>query len=512
MLTENRVPATLSCRKLSKSFGPVEVLGDVSLDFRSGEIHAIIGENGAGKSTLMKILAGHAPPSSGSLAMDGKPVAFGHPASAEQRGIVLVHQEILLAQHLTAAQNIFLGRELRRGLAVDDRAMYRRAAEGLRDLGADISPRARVEDLSIAQRQLVQIARALLLPQKVVIFDEPTASLTPVEANALLKLIAAIKIKGVAVLYVSHRLREVKAIADRVSVLRDGRLVETRAADGLQPIDMARMMVGREMSQLYPQKQFWPGAEAVLEVDDLDVPGFADNVSFRLHQGEILGFAGLVGAGRTDLFEGLMGLRPAHGNVRVKGQPLRLGSTRAAFATGMAYLSEDRKGKGLLLQQDLCFNLTLAALAKFCNGPFVDRAREKAALWQSIDEFDIRARDTSMLAGQLSGGNQQKLLLAKMLLLEPGIIIIDEPTRGVDIGAKQQIFSFIAALAAAGKAVVVISSDMPELIGLCHRVLVMNCGRIAGEVAGDAMREDEIVLHATGVHIEPELAAAWASA
>ncbi|MGO4128431.1 sugar ABC transporter ATP-binding protein [Inquilinus sp. YAF38] len=489
----------LSIQSLGKTFGTVAVLQEIGFDLLPGEVHAVIGENGAGKSTLMKILAGHLAPTAGSISMNGAPIRFAGPVDAERHGIVLVHQEILLAPHLTVAENLFLGRELRRGLAVDDRAMNARAAEAVRSLGAEIDPAVVVAQLSIAQRQLVQIARALLVPHSVVIFDEPTASLTSHETDALLKVIHDIRAKGIGVLYVSHRLPEVKAIADRVTVLRDGRLVGTRPAAELQPLDMARMMVGRDMANLYPPRTDAPSGDPVLEVGGMTVPRYAEDVSFTLRRGEILGFAGLVGAGRTELLEGILGLRTAHGEVRRNAKPARFATVRDSMAAGIVYLSEDRKGKGLLLAQDLRINLTLAALKRFTRGPVIDTAKEWQELDRAITAFDVRTRRKDLLAGQLSGGNQQKLLLGKMMLLEPEIVVIDEPTRGIDIGTKQQIYRFVAELAAQGKSVIVISSEMQELIGLCHRILVMRSGRIVGEVTGEAMTEDEIVTYATGV-------------
>jgi ribose transport system ATP-binding protein len=489
----------LSVQGLGKTFGTVAVLQEIGFDLLPGEVHAVIGENGAGKSTLMKILAGHLDPTAGTIAMNGVPIRFAGPVDAERHGIVLVHQEILLAPHLTVAENLFLGRELRRGLAVDDRAMNARAAEAVRSLGAEIDPTVVVAQLSIAQRQLVQIARALLVPHSVVIFDEPTASLTSHETDALLKVIHDIRAKGIGVLYVSHRLPEVKAIADRVTVLRDGKLVGTRPVAELQPLDMARMMVGRDMANLYPPRTNAPSGDPVLEVMGLTVPRYAEDVSFTLRRGEILGFAGLVGAGRTELLEGTLGLRTAQGEVRRNGKPVRFATVRDSMAAGIVYLSEDRKGKGLLLAQDLRINLTLAALKRFTRGPVIDTAKEWQELDRAIAAFDVRTRRKDLLAGQLSGGNQQKLLLGKMMLLEPEIVVIDEPTRGIDIGTKQQIYRFVAELAAQGKSVIVISSEMQELIGLCHRILVMRSGRIVGEVAGEAMTEDEIVTYATGV-------------
>jgi ribose transport system ATP-binding protein len=489
----------LEAAGLSRSFGPVEVLSDVSLSFEAGQVHAIIGENGAGKSTLMKILSGHLEPSRGVLRLDGEETVLRGPVDAEQRGIVLVHQEIMLAPHLSIAQNMFLGREERRGLVLDDRAMNRRAEEAMRAFGVEVSPTLPVERLSIAMRQLAQIARALLAPHRVVIFDEPTASLTPVETKALLGLIRELKERGVAVLYISHRLDEVKAIADIVSVLRDGKWVATRPARELEPLDMARLMVGRDLLALYPQRTQPPVGPPALEVERFDAPGFAEGAAFSVRRGEILGFSGLIGAGRTELFEALLGLRKGQGEIKLGGRATHWPDARAGMKAGVVYLTEDRKGKGLLLNENLATNLTLAALERYQNGPFIDHAKEAEALDEAIDRFDIRVGDKSLTAGQLSGGNQQKLLLAKMMQVNPDIVVIDEPTRGIDIGAKQQIYRFIAALAAEGKSVIVISSEMGELIGLCHRIIVMRAGRIVGEVSGEAMTEDEIVVLATGV-------------
>ncbi len=484
---------------VSRSFGPIEVLSDISLQIRGGEVHAVIGENGAGKSTLMKIASGHLAPTRGVLKLDGAPVELKGPVDAERRGIVLVHQEIMLAPDLTIAENMFLGREARRGFRVDDREMNRRATEAMGVFGVDAPVTLPVERLSIAQRQLAQIARALTVAHRVVIFDEPTASLTPIETTALLKLIRELKAKGVAVLYISHRLEEVKAVADIVTVLRDGKKVTTRPSAGLEPVDMARLMVGRDLLALYPLRPPVPTGAPALEVAHFGAEGFAEDASFSVRPGEILGFSGLVGAGRTELFEALFGLRRGGGEIRLDGRPQQWPDARAGMRAGAVYLTEDRKSKGLLLEETLSLNLTLAALDKFQRGPLVDRAREGEALDEAIQRFDIRVGDKALLAGQMSGGNQQKLLLAKMMQLNPRVVVIDEPTRGIDIGAKQQIYRFIAAMAGEGRSVIVISSEMAELIGICHRILVMRNGRIVGEVAGEAMTEHAIVVLATGV-------------
>jgi ribose transport system ATP-binding protein len=489
----------LETRGLTKAFGAVEVLSDISLAFHAGEVHAIIGENGAGKSTLMKIISGHLDPTRGSLRFDGAPLTLRGPVDAERRGIVLVHQEIMLAPDLSIAENMFLGRELRRGVAVDDRTMNARAEEAMRVFGVEVSVTVPVQRLSIARRQLAQIARALAAPHRIAIFDEPTASLTPVETAALLKLIRELKAKGVAVIYISHRLEEVKAIADIVTVLRDGKHVVTAPAAELQPLDMARLMVGRDLLALYPPRAPAPTGEPAFVVSNFNAPGFAEGASFTVRRGEILGFSGLIGAGRTELFEALFGLRKGGGEIRLEGAAQRWPDARCAMNAGAVYLTEDRKSKGLLLEETVAANLTLAALDRFQRGPLVDRAKEEQALDDAIRRFDIRIGDKGMLAGQMSGGNQQKLLIAKMMQLDPKLVVIDEPTRGVDIGAKQQIYRFIVALAAEGRSVIVISSEMAELIGVCHRVIVMRNGRVVGEVAGDAMTEHAIVVLATGV-------------
>ena len=482
---------------LSKQYGPVTVLADVTLDVRPGEIHAIIGENGAGKSTLMRLIAGYADPSGGRIFVDGSEMRFSTPHQAQDAGIVLVHQEILLAEGLTVADNLFLGREPTVRGVVDDRSMRRIAAERLSELGCHVSPTTLVRDVSLADRQLVQIARALLDAHKLVIFDEPTAVLTGEEVERLLEIILRLKQQGIGVLYISHRLDEVERLADRVTVLRDGKMIGTYPGHSLSQMDMAELMVGRELSALYPPRAGAGIGVPMLKVSNATVPGFAEDVSFTVHKGEVLGFAGMIGAGRTELFEGLVGLRPAHARVELDGAPIHIRSQREAIDAGIGYLTEDRKAKGLLLQERLAPNLTLSALGRFHPRLAMNKRRETVALGEAIRDYDIRVRNPKVTAGQLSGGNQQKLLLAKVLLTDPRVVIIDEPTRGIDIANKAQIYTFIRSLVRAGKACIVISSEMQELIGLCDRILVMRQGRISGEVAGAAMTESTIALLAT---------------
>ncbi len=487
----------LALRKVSRRFGPVQVLTDVDFDLRAGEVHALIGENGAGKSTTMKILGGYLAPSDGQVLLDGKPVDFDSSDAAENAGIVLIHQEFNLASQLSVEENIFLGRELKRGPFLARRAMQEQARLLLGRLDCHVDPRARISDISVPNRQMVEIAKALGRNARVLIMDEPTAVLTARETETLLLLIERLRAEGTAILYTSHKLDEVARIADRVTVLRDGRKVR-EARRGISEHEMAEAMVGRELSDLFPIKAA-AGGETVLEVRDLVVEGLSGRASFTLKRGEVLGFAGLVGSGRTELMEGVVGLRPASGEVRVSGRAIALGSVMAAREAGLVYLTEDRKEKGLLLGKNLRENLTLLSLDRFTSKGLIDTKAEETALTKAFAEFDIRAGDRGMNAGNLSGGNQQKLLLAKTMLAEPDIVIIDEPTRGIDIGTKQQIYEFIRRLATSGKSVVVVSSELPEVIGLSSRVVVMAAGRIAGEVEGDEVNENAIVKLAMGL-------------
>ncbi len=499
-------PPVLKAEGLSKRYGPVTVLSDVTLDVVAGEIHAIIGENGAGKSTLMRLISGYADPTAGEIFIDGTPARFATPHQAQDAGIVLVHQEILLAEGLTVAENLFLGRELTRRGMVDDRTMRRLASDKLAELGCAVSPNALVRDVALADRQLIQIARALLDAHKLVIFDEPTAVLTGEEVERLLEIIVGLKSADIGVLYISHRLDEVQRLADRVTVLRDGKMIGTYPGHTLSQMDMAQLMVGRELATLYPPRSGQAIGAPMLRVSHATVPGHAEDVSFTAHAGEVLGFAGMIGAGRTELFEGLVGLRPAEARIELKGEPIEIRSQRQAIDAGIGYLTEDRKAKGLLLQERLAPNLTLSALARFHPRLSMNRRREQAALDEAIRDYDIRVKSLKVTAGQLSGGNQQKLLLAKVLLTDPSVVIIDEPTRGIDIANKAQIYAFIRKLVGEGKACIVISSEMQELIGVCDRILVMREGRINGEVAGDEMTEHNIALLAT-THSEPGRAA-----
>lgn len=494
----NSAVAVLRTVDLGKSYGQITVLSDVSLEVRASEIHAVIGENGAGKSTLMKLLSGHVAPTQGQILLDGRPTEFRNAVEAEGAGIVLVHQEILLASDLTVAENLFLGREIGRGLLVDDREMNRRAADLLQRVGSTARPRDRVGELPLAQRQLVQIARALLDDQKVVILDEPTAVLANDEVSALLDIVRMLRDNGVAVIYISHRLDEVQALADRITVLRDGHMIGTWPAAGLGQREMAELMVGRKLDMLYPHKRPPAAAAPILTVTDLAVDHGAQKVSFSVRPGEVLGIGGMIGAGRTELIEGLMGLRPSEvASVVINGRDVASRSVRTLMDAGLVYLTEDRKGKGLLLDEKLGPNLTLQALDAVNPRSVLDKRGEFACLEKAVADYDIRVRSLRLEAGNLSGGNQQKLLLAKVMMADPSVVIIDEPTRGIDIGNKSQIYDFIDAMVRAGKACIVISSEMPELVGLSDRVLVMRAGQIVAELRGNDINEENVVYAAT---------------
>jgi len=491
-------PAALEVKDVRRSFGPVEVLHGVDLALHSGEVHALIGENGAGKSTIMKIMAGYLTPTSGELLLEGKPVTFASSEEAENKGVILIHQEFNLAEQLTVEENIFLGRELKRGFFLDKKAMRAEAARLLNELETRVSPDARVSDISVSDKQMVEIAKALSRNARVLIMDEPTAVLTTREAEVLFRQIERLKAKGTAILYTSHKLDEVARIADRITVFRDGSRVAVANAGEMTEDQMAQAMVGRELSNLFPPKVIPANAETVLSVKDFSVGSIVTNASFDLKRGEILGFAGLVGAGRTELMEGLIGVRQSAGQVEINGKPVNISTVSDARRAGVVYLTEDRKGRGLLLRKSMRENLTLLALNRF-GRLAIDSKGEDKALGKAISEFDIRAPNRAVLVGNLSGGNQQKLLLAKTMLAEPEIVIIDEPTRGIDIGTKQQIYNFIQNLAASGKSIIMISSEMAEVIGLSHRVVVMRSGRVTGVLSGDEINEDLIVRHAMGL-------------
>ena len=484
--------------QIVKAFGPVQVLHGVSFALEPGRVYGLLGENGAGKSTLMKILAGYEQPTGGVLHINGQPQQFASSRDAEALGIVLIHQEFNLAEDLSVAQNIFLGHEKKKGWLLDDASMERDAAAALAAVGLQVDPRTKVRRLIVAEKQLVEIAKAIARRARLLIMDEPTATLTPGETERLFKLIAQLRADGVTIVYISHKLDEVEQVTDDVIVMRDGRFVTRSLTAEVTRHQMANLMVGRELADLYPPRDAVVRDVApAMQVRHFSVPGWAQDASFEVRPGEILGFAGLVGAGRTELFEGLMGLRPGSGTVEMLGQPVTLRNPRDAARHGFTYLSEDRKGKGLHVHFGLRQNLTLMALERYAQ-PWLKPEAERAALAEAVKDYGIRTGDLDARASSLSGGNQQKLALAKVLQPRPKVVVLDEPTRGVDVGAKRDIYFLIQRLAREGLAVIVVSSELMELIGLCHRVAVMRAGKLVTTLDAEHLTEEELIAHATG--------------
>lgn len=493
----------LEIRNVSKHFGAVKALTDVNFSLAKGEVHAICGENGAGKSTLMNIIAGVVQPTEGEIRVEGSPVRVTSPTIAQALGLGLVHQEIALCPDVTVAENMFMAATDRRRSPFMNYAELQRTAQAVMDRLAPIDVRRRVSELSISNQQLVEIAKALTLDCKVLIFDEPTAALTEAETKVLFDIIRNLKSQGISIIYISHRMAEIFSLCDRVTVLRDGRYVSTENVADLTPDDIVRRMVGREITQLYPEKQ---ALEERTEETVLSVRGLGDNsrfkdVSFNLRQGEILGVGGLIGSGRTEIAEGICGLRPVHeGEVFLYGQKLRAKSYADAVQAGVVYLSEDRKGSGVFLDLSIAQNIAVLDL-KSLTGPLglLNSKAEAERAQELTRRLGVRMGGIGMPVSSLSGGNQQKVAIAKQLAVNPKVILMDEPTRGIDVGAKSEIHRLLRDLARAGIGIIVISSELPELLGLCDRVLVIREGRVMGEVEGEAMTEEAIMRLASGV-------------
>jgi ribose transport system ATP-binding protein len=485
--------------RITKSYGIATVLDEISFSIHEGEVHAIVGENGAGKSTIARVLAGLARPDSGHITIDGEIISDFSVRAAEVRGVVLIHQELALAEHLDVAANMFLGHELHRGALLSIGEMTRRAREMLARLGSSVTPRQRVSSLPVSDKQMVEIAKALLRDVKLIIMDEPTAVLTSRETENLFTQVERLRREGVAVVFVSHKLEEVKRIADRVTVLRDGRYQGTWNIEDVTAQQIANLMVGRELNQIYPPKSAAPASKIALSINGFSADIQSLPITFDIFAGEILGVAGLVGSGRTELFESLVALRGSRGgDLALWGQAIRHSTYRAMLEAGVVYITEDRKGRGLLLDETIAHNVSfLDQILSRCR--LVDAGKERKARDWAVREFSIDAPYPNVRVGSLSGGNQQKVMLAKSLLNQPRVIIIDEPTRGIDVGTRAQIYRMLRRLADEGNAVVAISSDMQEVVGLSDRVMVMRDNAIAGFLTGTDISEEEIVQLAAGV-------------
>jgi D-xylose transport system ATP-binding protein len=501
--------ALLELRAITRDFPGVRALDGVSFDLEAGEVHALCGENGAGKSTLIKVLCGFHPHGSygGEIVLDGTPLRLRTPRAAEAHGIALIAQELALVPELSVAENLVLGREpVRRGL-VDWDAVDAHARHALARVGLEVDPAAKVKELGIGQQQMVEIARALAKDARILVLDEPTAALTEADARRLLAVIAELRSRGVSSIYISHRLEEVFRIADRVTVLRDGRSVATHAARDLTPERVIAMMVGREVKSLYPRPAHRAGAP-LLKVERWSVkdpvnPGrrVLHDVAFEVREGEVLGIGGLMGAGRTALVSSLFGAARSRvsGALSVGGGPPRAPFARPAdaIAAGLALVSEDRKRYGLVLDASVSENLTLASLLRFVRGFLVDDRKRDEQAREEAGALNIRASALGSAVRQLSGGNQQKVVLGKWLLTKPKVLFLDEPTRGVDVGAKAEIHRLIAELAEAGLGVVLVSSDLPELLGMSHRVLVLSLGVATAELSASEATPEAVMTAAT---------------
>jgi len=485
---------------ISKAYPGVQALSNVDFEVRAGEVHALVGENGAGKSTLMKILAGAETKDSGRILLDGRLVEDLTPQKAMSLGIGIIYQEFNLVPYLSAAENIFLGREPRLRIPgfIDFRRMYAEAQRIVDGLGANFDVRRPVASLSVAQQQMVEIAKATSQKAKVIAMDEPSATLTEHELASLFRLIRSLKESGVGIIYISHRLEEVSEIADRVTVLRDGQLVGTRSVQDVTRDEIIRMMVGRELTEMIP-KQPAPIGDEVLRVEGITRAGVLHNISFSVRRGEVLGIAGLVGAGRTELARAIFGADPIDaGSIYLEGRKLSITSPQAAIREGIGLVTEDRKQQGLVLQMAVRENVSLANLRALTVAGFVNRRRERDVALQYVRDLSIRTPSVEQKVRNLSGGTQQKVVLAKWLFTRSKVLIFDEPTRGIDVGSKVEIYQLMNELAARGVAIIMISSELPEVLGMSDRILVMHEGRIAGELSREEATQERIMHLATG--------------
>jgi len=486
-------------RGVSKHYGGARALSDVSVTVAAGEIHALVGENGAGKSTLGKIVAGAVQPDRGRIVVAGEPVEFRSPRDAIRAGIALIHQELALVPALSVLDNVFLGVELG-SVGILDRSEQRAIFRDLADrIGFEHSPATRVETLRVAEQQKVEILRALVRDARLIVMDEPTASLSRVEAERLLEITRELRTSGVTVVYVSHALEEVLALCDTVTVLKDGRHVQTTPAATQTADTLVTAMLGRSMDRVFPPRVAPPAdAPVVLSVRGLSRPPAFDDVSFEVRAGEIVGLAGLVGSGRSEIVRSVFGADPAEGAIAIGGRELRRRRPAAAIGRGLALLPESRKDQGLVMIRSVRENVSLAHLGEVCWHGVVKPGRERGRVKDVLDHVDARAASYSMPVSALSGGNQQKAAIAKWLMKTPTVLLADEPTRGIDVGAKRAVYFLISELAADGLGVVFISSELEEVLGLCHRVLVVRLGRIVAELSGAEANEENVMRAAFG--------------
>ena len=489
----------LTMKDIDKSFPGVHALDHVDFELKRGEVHALMGENGAGKSTLMKVLTGIYTKDSGTITYEGREVEFHNTHHAQEAGIVIVHQELNMVGDLTVAQNIFIGREFKKGFMIDDKKMIRESKKLFDELHIDIDPKAKMSDLTVGKQQMCEIAKAISHQAKVIIFDEPSAALTEKEIEDLFAIIRDLRKQNLGIIYISHRMDEIKVITDRVTVMRDGSYVGTLITKDCTKEDIINMMVGRVIYEDPKTHSMVPeGAPVVLKVEHLNAGKMVQDVSFELRKGEILGFSGLMGAGRTETARALFGADPkTSGDIYINGQKVTINTPEDAVKNGIGYLSEDRKRFGIVVQKTITENSTLATLSKYMSGPFINKGAEKEVAEKYIKELDTKTPGADQLVVNLSGGNQQKVVIAKWLVRNCDILIFDEPTRGIDVGAKNEIYKLMNRLASEGKSIIMISSEMTEILRMSDRIIVMCEGKKTGEIAIEEATQEAIMDKAT---------------
>ncbi|MCD8084403.1 MAG: sugar ABC transporter ATP-binding protein [Clostridiales bacterium] len=482
----------IELRDIHKSFYGVEVLHGVNFILRPGTVHGLMGENGAGKSTLMKVIAGVHAADSGKILMDGKEVEIASPAKAREMGIAMIHQELSSELEMSVAENIFLGREPGKYGMVDYRQLYRQTNELLQKLGIDLDPKAKMKRLRVADQQMVEIAKAISQDARVVIMDEPTSSITDKEVESLFEMIRSLKESGVGIIYISHKMDEIFQICDDLTVLRDGSYINTFKASEVDEATLIHNMVGHDLDVQFPKVDV-PIGETILEVEHLSRQNEYEDISFELHRGEILGFVGLVGAGRTELMHSIFGMtRPDSGTIRLNGQEIQFRSPKEAIDHRIAYVTEDRKGEGLVLPMSVEKNITLVSLKDFVKSGFLQGKKEGDVVQEQVGALGIKVAKTSMSVKSLSGGNQQKVVLAKWMIAKPNILIFDEPTRGIDVGAKAEIYKIMCDYVSQGNAIIMVSSEMPEAMGMSDRIIVLSNHKCSGELKRQEFDQDAI--------------------
>lgn len=493
----------IEMRGINKAFGSNQVLKDAGFLLESGEIHALMGENGAGKSTLMKILTGVYTKDAGSVIVDGHEVCYKNPQEAEKAGIVFIHQELNVLFDLTVEENMFLGKEIKNAFGVcDKKAMREKVKEILDRLGVRIDPGEVMSNLSVGQQQMIEIAKALMVEAKVIIMDEPTAALTQSETEVLFGVVKSLREKGVAIVYISHRMEEIFELCDRITVLRDGSYIDTKKISDTDMNDVVRMMIGREIGERYPQRQSKIG-NVVLKVENLNCDGVFENVSFQVHAGEVLGVSGLMGAGRTEIMQAIFGNMPhVTGIIRLNGKEIQNKNPQQAIKNGIGFITEDRKLEGLMLEESIMKNISLANLGRISKKGVISRKSEQELVKRGIEELHIKCFGPQHDCGNLSGGNQQKVVFAKWIYTDPKVLILDEPTRGVDIGAKKEIYNIINDLAKKGVAIIMVSSELPEVLGMSDRVMVVREGEVRGMLSKEEANQVNIMTLATGGNLD----------